>query len=362
MYINAQKPAAGKGNIMIISDYPTARDIRTNTPLSGTTGKLFTSLLHTAQVPIQDCYITHVINEAPSSGKLEEWCMSKREATAIWKEMGYQGTYPHKSVASGKYLHPNKLDNLARLRAEIIEQKPNIIIMLGNLPLWALTGEGGIMKERGSVMELNLTPTAAPFKAIATYHPSQVMAKWDMGLILRADLAKAARESKFPEVIRKQRFLYLEPSLQDIKDFKRNYLKDAPQFAWDIETIPTAEIITCIGFGTPTHAITIPFYDGRKGGNYWETAAEEAEAWRLIKSILQLPARKITQNGMYDMQWCWKSHGIYPLGDLHDTQLLHHSMYPEMKKDLGTLGSLYTNEISWKNLNPKYKTETKKDA
>jgi hypothetical protein len=31
-----------------------------------------------------------------------------------------------------------------------------------------------------------------------------------------------------------------------------------------------------------------------------------------------------------------------------DTMLLHHSMYPELPKSLGFLGSIYTNEAAWK--------------
>jgi len=50
---------------------------------------------------------------------------------------------------------------------------------------------------------------------------------------------------------------------------------------------------------------------------------------------------------MYDLQY------ILPLGiaaraNLEDTMLLHHSHYPEMKKGLGFLGSIYTSEPAWK--------------
>jgi hypothetical protein len=44
---------------------------------------------------------------------------------------------------------------------------------------------------------------------------------------------------------------------------------------------------------------------------------------------------------------------------LHDTMLLHHSLFPEMLKGLGFLGSVYTNEQSWK-LMSRPKTDTEK--
>jgi hypothetical protein len=42
-----------------------------------------------------------------------------------------------------------------------------------------------------------------------------------------------------------------------------------------------------------------------------------------------------------------------------DTMLLHHALYPELQKGLGFLGSIYTNESSWKNTYRK--TTLKKD-
>jgi hypothetical protein len=39
--------------------------------------------------------------------------------------------------------------------------------------------------------------------------------------------------------------------------------------------------------------------------------------------------------------------------------MLHHSLYPEMKKSLGFLGSIYTDEASWK-LMRQEKTDTEK--
>ena len=56
---------------------------------------------------------------------------------------------------------------------------------------------------------------------------------------------------------------------------------------------------------------------------------------------------KLFQNGMYDLQYIFRW-GIKTRNAAHDTMLLHHSLYPEMRKGLGFLGSIYSNEAAWK--------------
>lgn len=197
------------------------------------------------------------------------------------------------------------------------------------------------------------------FKILPTYQPSYVLKVWDERPIVVADLIKARREAKTLDYTRPHRRLWLEPTLEDIKTFIHEVLLPSPAFAIDIETAKGQ--ITCVGFGTQSHSICIPFADSRKvGGSYWSTKEEELQAWTLVKQICQLDVPKIGQNLMYDMQWLWAKMAISIRGPIHDTMLMHHSMFPEMQKSLGFLGSIYTNEASWKKLRPKKTTVDKK--
>ena len=347
--------------IAIVGECPSDADCKGDEPFLGQSGRLLSDMLHEARIIRRDCYITHVFLEKPPYGDINNWCVKKKEADEQWKELGNAGKYPFKSIGSGKYIAPPHLVSLNRLRQELIEINPNVILCLGATALWALTGASGINKNRGTVVEVDLGGTRS-FKIIPTFHPTYVLRKWDGRPIVIADMMKTKAESHSPKIHRPKRELWLEPSIEDMEDFWVHHLAREPDIAWDIETIPKAGIITCIGFGTKTHAICIPFYDARKeNGSYWDNPKDEVHAWNMIQAWLSGNARKITQNGVYDMQWVWKKHGFFPRGELEDTQLMHHSMYPEMKKDLGTLGSLYTNEIAWKQLNPARKTIGKKD-
>lgn len=109
--------------------------------------------------------------------------------------------------------------------------------------------------------------------------------------------------------------------------------------------------LTCIGFApTRGDAIVIPFCaraeSGRYlDGNYWPTLAAELEAWSWVRRWCQYPG--VYQNGMYDMHYLWRTYGIV-CNPADDTMLMHHAMQPEMEKGLGFLGSIYTDEPSWK--------------
>ena len=130
--------------------------------------------------------------------------------------------------------------------------------------------------------------------------------------------------------------------------------------ACDIET--KFGMIEMIGFSaSPTHAMVVPFWDIRKGGNYWPDIASEKAAREVVRGILENPSiTKIFQNGLYDLQYIIKE-GYRPRGCREDTMLLHHALYPEMQKGLGFLGSVYTSEPAWKMMRGKKITEMKKD-
>ncbi len=59
---------------------------------------------------------------------------------------------------------------------------------------------------------------------------------------------------------------------------------------------------------------------------------------------------KLFQNGLYDIAFLYRSMGIKVMGASEETMLAHHALQPEMIKDLGFLGSVYTDEGAWKHL------------
>jgi len=282
-------------------------------------------------------FLTNVFAEHPPSNNLDLWCATK-------KELGPDYTMPPLKHP-GKYVRPEFLHHLDRLYAELTEVKPNLILALGNTACWALLGQTAISSIRGTTVESKWG------KVLPTFHPAAVLRNWPQRVIVLQDLLKAKREVEFPEVRRPKRWVLVNPTLDEVIAWAD---QPAPIYSVDIET--HAGQITMIGFSSdPASAIVVPFVDNN-GVSYWQNELDEITVWKIVKRVLEGPTPKLFQNGLYDLQFIYRM-GIRPANCQHDTMLLHHSLYPELQKGLGFLGSIYTNESSWKLLR---KTETMK--
>lgn len=244
-----------------------------------------------------------------------------------------------------------------RLFEEIERERPNVILALGNLALWALCKKTGIKKYRGSPT----TTFDGKWKVIPSWNPSSIFKQWELRMILLADLTKVKRESDFPELRRPVRYIYMNPSLRDIEEFYETFIIPSPFLSCDTET--KNKQITEVGYSTAdgSHALVIPFYSRlASDGNFWPTFAEEKKAWDWVRKI-NSEKPLIGQNFQYDMTYFWRSVHIPCPYFNGDTMLLHHALQPEMEKGLGFLGSIYTNEPSWKFMRTDHSTLKKED-
>jgi DNA polymerase I-like protein with 3'-5' exonuclease and polymerase domains len=185
----------------------------------------------------------------------------------------------------------------------------------------------------------------------------------DWRVICIADFLKAWRESENPQLIRPFREAWVTPTLSEIRTWREIAtwsigVRQQP-LAVDCET--NGSLITCISFAhSSKSAITIPFRSKDGTHNYWATFDDELLAWHEVLLLLESGRPLVFQNGMYDMQFLIRM-GFNCKNARHDTMLLHHSLYPEVQKSLGFLGSIYTNESSWKLLRKQRATKVKGD-
>lgn len=356
--------------ILFVAEAPGSEEEREGEPLVGSSGQEFDRCLSEAGIPREICRLDNVFHwRAPGNMFHVEWCDSKKEVSESYKlirddlvescpNYPWPSTYTWAATnTQGKYLMPKYLPALQRLREEIIAVNPNLIVALGGVSTWALLGASGITKLRGVVAESSLVLGK---KVLPTWHPAYVQRTWESRLTLIVDLMKAKREMEFPEIRRPQRKIWINPTIEDIKVFCQKYILGTKLLAFDIET--ERGQITCISFAPQRNiAIVIPFVDKTKPGyNYWESEQEESQAWSLVSGILSMPMPKLGQNGLYDLQYLWKPHGIAVKNYIEDTMLLHHALYIELKKDLGFLGSIYTDEAAWKLMRHRAKDSVEK--
>ncbi len=322
--------------------------------------------------------MTNVLAFRPPNNKLDELCGTKKEVGE------YAGSYP--PLSRGKYLREEFLPELDRLQAELATWSPNLVVALGNSACWALLKATNIGSIRGAitqtygdfgrdsnrVLEEGAMGTDASnrlrqsnLKCLPTYHPAGVMRQWAWRPIVVADLMKAAREASFPEVRRPKRRVLVNPTIEEVEGWTRETLEwwKVGKVQWLSPDVETASgQITCIGFARSiSEAVVVPFWNRTAPGyNYWPDHGLERRAWDCVAKLLESQIPKVGQNFIYDLQYITKV-GIQPAALVADTMLLHHSIFPEMQKGLGFLGSVYTNEQSWKLLRKRKADSEKKD-
>src|SRR5215475_9206283 len=205
-------------------------------------------MLKDAGIARHECFLTNVFNLRPRpSNKIDNLCGSRKDVR-----------HSLTPLSSGKYVLDQYLPEIERLREELIEVNPNVIVCAGGTASWALLGDGRISKLRGTVAPSKLIPGR---KCLPTFHPSYILqGGYEARHVTVLDLQKARRESEYPEIRRPRRLIYTEPTLSELDWFYDRFIRDARRLAVDIET--RADRITCIGFAPSTNmALVVPFED-----------------------------------------------------------------------------------------------------
>lgn len=319
--------------LMLVGEAPGKSEEMVGKPFVGTSGQELDRMLADAGLDRNSCSLSNVFLERPENNDLTKWMVNSKS--------GGVGT----PIAKGKYFKEKEYAERERLYREIESVRPNLIIAFGNTACWALLDKTGISYLRGTVSK---SPYVSA-KVLPTYHPAAILRQWEFRATTVTDLIKARRESAYPELRFPSLKAIIEPTLDDCRAAVLR-LRSGGTISYDIET--AVGQITCIGFAVKGFAITIPFVSYRRPDfSYWPEQ-EEILAWGIVREILNLPNEKVTQNGLYDIQYLMK-YNIRPRNSIHDTMLLHHSMMPEMPKSLAFLGSVYTNYPSWKQMRPR---------
>lgn len=309
-------------------------------PFVGPSGHLLTQMLSQAGIDRSDCYLTNVFNLRPRP---------KNDVVNLCgpKAAGIPGL---PQLAKGKYVDAKYAPELDRLFSEVRAHEPNLIIALGATAAWAFLHSSGIKANRGAVAETH--PAVSKFlgrtyKVLPTFHPAMVLRDFSSRPVVISDLTKAARESAFPEVRRPERTFYLEPVINDLLWFEREFMAPGRINSVDIET--KGNQITCIGFAPDRGvAIVIPIFSPSTNQSYW-SPEDEVRVWQIISQWLR-DYPSLFQNGIFDMHVLWRYYGIPTPCAAEDTLLMHHAMQPELQKGLGFLATIYTDEVSWKGM------------
>ncbi len=341
--MSPQWPRTRPCKIAFVAEAPADEEVLKGQPLVGPTGRLFDHLLRMAGIDRGECLVTNTIAVQAGPDNDVENFMVNRKARDIAAMEGYD--LP--AFRKGAFLDPKLVWHLDRLRDEIAACKPNIVVALGGLALWAFTGWSNIMARRGAVCEASMTVPGV--KVIPTSHPALLFKKYKLLPAIVRDLIKAKRECEYPEIRYTKREVFVAESPAEIEAWAEENLVPAEWISIDIETIPKFRQITSIAFAPDRYrSLVVPFVDQRKVDRcYWPSAEAECAAWKAVKRVCELPNPKLGQNFDYDFRWLY-DRGIGVRNAVQDTRLMHHALFPELPKDLQFLGAMYANEAAWK--------------
>jgi DNA polymerase I-like protein with 3'-5' exonuclease and polymerase domains/uracil-DNA glycosylase len=339
---------------MLVGESWGAEEERTGLPFQGLSGQELNRMLHEAGIMRSECYTTNVVNARPPYNDIERWVTKKRKDIT-----------PDMKQLRDRWVAPVVLDGFKRLLREIDEVQPNMIIALGNVALWALTGASGISKWRGSQLQLDvpwelwpadLTQRPRPLpkpNVIPTFHPALVLYDASNRAISVHDLKRAARLAPYKEYpnVPKWKFV-VRPTLGQVMQTLSallDRLRSGDELWLDFDLETRAGHIACAGLSwSLTDALCIPFMCVEDWNGYWSAEEEAAIVYALYQVLTHPKVRVRWQNGLYDAQYTYRHWHFVPNG-AQDTMIAHHSAFCGLPKSLAYQASMYCDHyVYWK--------------
>lgn len=334
-------PAEGSphSKIALIGEAPGSVENKLGRPFVGPAGSVLDQCLHSAGLLRHNIYITNIVKEQPHGNDFSP----------------YFDERTMRFTAAGK-------ECVAALIEELNSTDANILVPAGNPALAAIAGESPpwrINTIRGYVIESQTSLKCA--KAIPIIHPASSL--YGGGIKKKSgdrispyiqryytvnDLKKAKVESEYPELRRPVRELLIPNSLKNALEWL-DYFNTCKRLGVDIEVV-NFEVSAIALADSPEQGMSFPFYH-----NIFDLY-EEVKLWRAMAKVLgNKKIIKVFQNGIFDIHFLATRVGVIvePIDPIHieDTMMAHSVMYPEFRKSLEFLGSMYCgSQEYWKNM------------
>lgn len=316
--------------IMLVGEAPGEEEVRHRAPFVGQSGQELDKMLHDAGINRSECFATNVARYRPLNNDITQFIPKTK--SGITSDM---------VMYRNKWVKPVVAQGCAELIREIDLVKPNVIVALGNTPLWALTGSEGITKWRGSLLDYQSLNHRC--KLFPAYHPAAVLRQWDWRFITVHDFRRVGAHQHSPGYEMPAYNFRVRPNYQTVVDELERLIwlcNEGPtQIAVDIET--RGGHIACVGLAwSSLDALCIPLMCIERQEGFWDFDSELAILTLLRRLMTHPNFEGVFQNGLYDCQYFVARMGFRPRTKW-DTMLLHHVLFAGLPKGLDFLSSLY---------------------
>jgi DNA polymerase len=153
--------------LVLVGEAPGAEEARLGKPFVGRSGQLLDKVLEQAGIERERTLIANVFRFQPPGNKVDHFFASRRAASAEGFELAE--CFGKFGSAFCRQAFACEIENL---RAMLAREKPDIVVALGRTPLWALTGENGLLEKVGTPLPCRLSPS---IEVIPTFHPSFIL-------------------------------------------------------------------------------------------------------------------------------------------------------------------------------------------
>jgi DNA polymerase I-like protein with 3'-5' exonuclease and polymerase domains/uracil-DNA glycosylase len=335
--------------IMIVGEAPGFEEERYGVPFIGASGRFLDDELRAVGLVRGSCFVTNVCRHRPPKNLKT----GNPNDIGLWVSGNVNPPKNGDWVRlNDRWVHPHVRDGYALLYKELELVKPKLILALGNIALWALTGNEGIAKWHGS----RLSPPHLSATVVPLLHPAAILRQAEQHFVFRMGIQRAADIYTGKQVPRAYNFL-IAPTLREALEQLNSVLFEA-DLAWaegydyplvgDLET--RSGHVTCLGFARSfTRAFCIPYLTANKENPYYWSVEEEAILLEVIHRIFDHPAiLHIGQNYLYDLQYFGRRMLKKPRR-VFDTMIAHHSIFGSIRKGLDFLSLMYcADHVYWK--------------
>lgn len=326
--------------IALIGEAPGQDEEIQGQPFVGASGRFLAALLKQAGTSKESCFVGNISQHRPPGNKIEAF---------EWHGLQIQ-------------------HGLDQLRHDLEAFKPNVVVLLGNVPLRAAKDPMSLMPlskrrfsnsnwrgslfigEKGSVFE--------GMKCLSTLHPAYCLRDFGQAPLLMLDLKKAVREGDSPVLVMPEEKVVIPATFDEAIGLLDQLQAWDEPFGTDIEGYLRS--LRSIAFApTPNLAYVLPFCHTDR--SRWWTPQQEIQLFRRLAEVMEnYRVRKIWQNGLYDRFVLHYGHGIRCQGNYGDIMLKHWELNSELAKgdnnedrrkkglNLALQTSIYTNRPYYK--------------
>lgn len=250
-----------------------------------------------------------------------------------------------RNIPFNSILDESGKEELEYLTGALDKYNPNICVLVGETALVTALDRYRPKKDyqfieywRGSVFEGNRKGPFLGRKCIGVMHPVDLFNRWDYSPLFFFDVKRAAQQSTFPELRKKERHYDLDLTVEQLVD-KFERLCHEEWCAMDIEGYVTG--MSCVSYApSSSYAFIVP----------WGIMSD-VDRKRLLPAISKFHAsrcKKILQNGQYDNFVFTKTYRSFIRHHRHDTQIGGWELLPELPKALDVQISYQTDIAYYK--------------